>query len=410
MRQGPLPPMVSEDRSGLVNRSKTPLKVCQLCAVDFTLAHFLTALVDGMQTQGWAVTAVCSDGPFVKPLRARGYQIETLTIARGLNPFRHLVSLFKLIALFRRERFDVLHAHTPIAALLGRIAARVAGVPFVVYTAHGFYFHDQMRAAPKALFTWLERLGGGFTDLLFTQSAEDARTAIEKKFAAPAHVLAIGNGVEVSRFDPAQIDTRARIRAELGIPEHAIAIGMIGRLVAEKGYGEFFDAARTVVAQGFPVYFVAVGERLASDHAAGIDAQLAAAVDALGPHLILTGMRSDIPQLLAVFDIFTLPSWREGMPRTIIEAMLMAKPVVATDIRGSREEVVAGKTGLLVPTRDADALAQAFITLIHDAPLRARMGQAGRARALALYDEAQVVALQIATIRAQLPPALRARA
>ena len=410
MRQGPLPPMVSEDRSGLVNRSKTPLKVCQLCAVDFTLAHFLTALVDGMQTQGWAVTAVCSDGPFVKPLRARGYQIETLAIARGLNPFRHLVSLFKLIALFRRERFDVLHAHTPIAALLGRIAARVAGVPFVVYTAHGFYFHDQMRAAPKALFTWLERLGGGFTDLLFTQSAEDARTAIEKKFAAPAHVLAIGNGVEVSRFDPAQIDTRARIRAELGIPEHAIAIGMIGRLVAEKGYGEFFDAARDVVAQGFPVYFIAVGERLESDHAAAIDVPLAEAARALGPQLILTGMRSDIPALLSGFDIFTLPSYREGMPRTIIEAMLMAKPVVATDIRGSREEVVPGETGLLVPARDAAALAQAFTALLNDAPLRARMGQAGRARALALYDEARVVALQITTIRAHLPPALRERA
>ena len=410
MRQGPLPPTVSETRSGLSTPSKTPLKVCQLCAVDFTLAHFLTALVDGMQTQGWAVTAVCSDGPYVKDLRARGYRIETLTIARGLNPLKHLVSLFKLIALLRCERFDVLHAHTPIAALLGRIAARVAGVPFVVYTAHGFYFHDQMRAAPKALFTWLERLGGSLTDLLFTQSTEDARTAIEKKFTAPERVLAIGNGVEAARFDPAQIDARACIRAELGIPEHAIVIGMIGRLVAEKGYGEFFDAARIVVAQGSPAFFVAVGERLKSDHAAGIDAQLAAAASALGPHLILTGMRSDIPALLSIFDIFTLPSYREGMPRTIIEAMLMVKPVVATDIRGSREEVVAGETGLLVPARDAAALAQAFITLINDVPLRARMGQAGRARALALYDEAQVVALQIATIRAHLPPALRERA
>ena len=410
MRQDPLPPTVSETRPSLTHSSKRPLKVCQLCAVDFTLAHFLTALVDGMQAQGWAVTAVCSDGSYIKDLRARGYQIETLPMARGLNPFKHFVSLLKLIALFRRERFDVLHAHTPIAALLGRIAARVAGVPFVIYTAHGFYFHDQMRAVPKALFTWLERFGGRFTDLLFTQSAEDARTAIDQKFTPPERVLAIGNGVDAARFDPAHIEARARIRAELGIPEHAIVIGMIGRLVAEKGYGEFFDAARTVVAQGFPVFFVAVGERLESDHATGVDAQLAAASAALGPHLILTGMRADIAQLLSAFDIFTLPSYREGMPRTIIEAMLMARPVVATGIRGSREEVVAGETGLLVPARNAAALAQAFITLINDAPLRVRMGQAGRARALALYDEAKVVALQMATIRAHLPPALRVRA
>ena len=387
-----------------------PLKVCQLCAVDFTLKHFLTALVDGMRAEGWSVTAVCSDGPFVPALRAAGYAIETLPIARGLNPLRHAVSLWRLVRLFRRERFDVLHAHTPIAALLGRIAARIIGVPMVVYTAHGFYFHDDMGAAPKAIFSWLEWLGGRITDLLFTQSEEDARTAIAKNFLPAARVLAIGNGVDINAFDPARTQTRAAMRAAWGIGQDAVVIGLIGRMVAEKGYGEYLNAAKTVVAQGFPVFFLAVGERLASDHAAGIDAQVDAAKAALGERLILTGLRSDIPELLAAMDVFTLPSYREGMPRTIIEAMLMAKPVVATNIRGSREEVVAGETGLLVPVRDAAALAQAFITLINDAGLRIRLGQSGRARALTRYDEAKVVARQIAAIRAHLPAALSARA
>ena len=387
-----------------------PLKVCQLCAVDFTLKHFLTALVDGMRAEGWSVTAVCSDGPFVPALRAAGYAIETLPIARGLNPLRHAVSLWRLVRLFRRERFDVLHAHTPIAALLGRIAARIIGVPMVVYTAHGFYFHDDMGAAPKAIFSWLEWLGGRITDLLFTQSEEDARTAIAKNFLPAARVLAIGNGVDINAFDPARTQTRAAMRAAWGIGQDAVVIGLIGRMVAEKGYGEYLNAAKTVVAQGFPVFFLAVGERLASDHAAGIDAQVSAAKATLGERLILTGLRSDIPELLAAMDVFTLPSYREGMPRTIIEAMLMAKPVVATNIRGSREEVVAGETGLLVPVRDAAALAQAFIRLINDAGLRTRLGQSGRARALTRYDEAKVVARQIAAIRAHLPAALSARA
>ncbi len=387
-----------------------PLYVCQLCAVDFTLAHFLTALVDGMRAQGWRVQGVCSDGPFVGKLRERGYGIETVSITRGLNPLRHAVSLFKLVALFKRERFDVLHVHTPIAALLGRIAARLAGIPMVVYTAHGFYFHDQMKPLPKAIFILLERIGGFFTDLLFTQSAEDARTASEKCFVPANRIQAIGNGVDIARFDPSKSSARERIRNELGVPADAIAIGIIGRMVAEKGYAEFLDAAKIVVAQGFPAYFIAVGERLESDHATGINEHLADAAHSLGPRLILTGMRSDIPELLSAFDIFTLPSWREGMPRTIIEAMLMSKPVVATDIRGSREEVVPDETGLLVPARDASALANAFIGLIGDAPLRQRMGRAGRARALALYDEAKVVALQIAAIRTHLPAPLRARA
>lgn len=385
------------------------LKVCQLCAVDFTLKHFLTALIDGMRAAGWQVTAVCSDGPFVADLRRTGYAIETLPIARSLNPLRNAVSLLGLIRLFRRERFDVLHAHTPVAALLGRIAARIAGVPMVVYTAHGFYFHDEMRPVPKALFTGLEWLGGRLTDLLFTQSEEDARTAVRKKFLPAGRVIAIGNGVDIGQFNPERIHARDFVRTVLGVPREAVLIGVIGRMVAEKGYPEFFEAAKSVVAQGFPAYFLAVGERLASDHAAGIEVLLSGAKAELRDRLILTGLRSDIPDLLAAMDVFTLPSHREGMPRTIIEAMLMGKPVVATNIRGSREEVVNGETGLLVPVRDANALARAFVDLVGDAAVRARMGQAGRIRALELYDEAVVVARQIAAIRAHLPPALQSR-
>jgi len=387
-----------------------PLSVCQLCAVDFTFKHFLTPVVDGMQRQGWRVTGLCSDGIFVPDLAARGYRIQTLPIARSVNPFKHAASLIRLVQLFRRERFDILHAHTPIAALLGRIAARLAGIPMVVYTAHGFYFHDQMRPLPKAFFVFLERLGGAMTDLLFTQSAEDAATAVDQRFLPADRVVAIGNGVDPDTFMPGDVAVRMRIRTALGIPAQAIAIGMIGRMVSEKGYGEFFAAAARIAGTHRDVYFVAIGDRLPSDHAGSIDAELESAGEALGPRLILTGLRDDIPDLLSALDIFTLPSYREGMPRTIIEAMMMALPVVATDIRGSREEVVDGETGLLVPVRDEVALADALLKLTDDPAARRRMGEAGRARALALFDESKIVARQIAEIRARLPAGLRERA
>jgi glycosyltransferase involved in cell wall biosynthesis len=353
---------------------------------------------------------VCSDGSFVPQLREQGYRMQTLPIARGFNPFKHVVTIARLVRLFRRERFDVLHVHTPIAALLGRIAGRFAGIPLVIYTAHGFYFHDQMRPLPKTLFVLLERLGGAMTDLLFTQSAEDAATAVEERFLAADRVVAIGNGVDPAGFKPGDTEVRVRIRTALGIPADAVVIGMIGRMVSEKGYGEFFGAAALIASTRPDVFFVAIGDRLPSDHAGSIDQALEIARTGLGRRLILTGLRGDIPDLLAALDIFTLPSYREGMPRTIIEAMMMALPVVATNIRGSREEVLDGETGLLVPVRDVNALADALRSLVDDPAARRRMGRAGRERALAHFDESRVVARQIAEIRARLPAGLRERA
>lgn len=375
------------------------LKVCQLCAVDFTLDKFLLPLVDGMQAEGWDVVSVCSNGPAISILRQRGHAILTVGIPRSLNPLRLIAPFWRLFRLFRRERFDLLHAHTPVAALIGRMAARLAGVPMVVYTAHGFYFHDAMPAWKYRLFVEIERLGAWFTDLLFTQSSEDAQTAINEKLLPPERVLAIGNGVDPTRFDPAVRRSCDAVRAELGLPVGAPVIGMVGRLVGEKGVREFLAAAETIAADFPEVHFLLVGERLESDHADPVDEALAHAKSTLGTKLALPGMRKDIPDLMGAMDIFCLPSYREGMPRTIIEAMMSGLPVVATDIRGSREEVVANETGLLVPARDAAALAEAFARLLQ-APAEARaMGEAGRRRALRLYDERKVVALQIDTIR-----------
>jgi glycosyltransferase involved in cell wall biosynthesis len=374
------------------------MKVCQLCAVDFTLRNFLLPLLDGMSKEGWQVKAVCSPGPFVDDLRRRSYVIDTIPIARSMNPLSALRSTIAVARYFRRERFDVLHVHTPVAALIGRIAARIAGIPLVVYTAHGFYFHDQMPGWKRALFVGLERLGGRFTDLLFSQSSEDAEDAVKEGIAPRERVLAIGNGVDIAQFDPARVGADGTARAALGIPSDAFVVGMIGRQVREKGVAEFLAAAADL-AQRFPqVWFLLVGERLASDHAGGVEAEFAAAKKLLGERLVAPGLRADIPQLLAAMDLFCLPSWREGMPRTIIEAMMMGKPVVATDIRGAREEVVPGETGVLVPTRAPDRLAAAIAGFVSDPPRGLRFGQAGRARALMLYDEQKVVALQLERI------------
>lgn len=376
------------------------MKVCQLCAVDFTVKNFLLPLIDGMTKTGWDVRVVCSDGPFVADLRHRGYRIETVPIARSMNPFSVLRAFIGLIRFFRRERFDMLHVHTPVAALIGRFAARLSGLPLIVYTAHGFYFHDGMPLWKRNFFVALERFGGRYTDLLFSQSSEDAEDAIIEGIAPRERILAIGNGVDVMRFDPVRVRCRSVTRAELGIPSSAFVVGMIGRQVREKGVVEFLHAAMLLASRYPEACFLLVGERLSSDHDQGILTELDAARKALKNQLVVLGLREDIPDLLEAMDVFCLPSWREGMPRTIIEAMMMGKPVVATDIRGSREEVVHEQTGLLVPPRDPSRLAKALERCLGDRPWATQLGATGRNRALEHYDERRVVALQLARITA----------
>ena len=167
---------------------------------------------------------------------------------------------------------------------------------------------------------------------------------------------------------------------------------MIARLVREKGVAEFLTAASAIKSQTTQAYFVLVGSRLDSDHNSNVENIITKAKQKLENKLFLTGERGDIPDILNEIDVFCLPSWREGMPRSIIEAMMMAKPVIATNIRGCREEVVNGITGLLIERKDSSALQNAFFYLLRN-PERAReMGRLGRKQALELFEE-NVIAL-----------------
>lgn len=370
------------------------MRICQLCAVDFTLYHFLLPLMRAMAKAGHEVIGACADGPWAEKVREEGFRVEAIAFSRDLNLVNHFRAYRRLVDLFRREHLDLVHVHTPVAALIGRIAARRARVPRVVYTAHGFYFHDRMAWPVRIPLVALEWLAGRYTDVLFTQSAEDAAFARRYRLCRGGVVEAIANGVDPARFAPVEDGgaARAALRRELETPEDATVVVMVGRLVAEKGYLELFEAMRRVKA----VLWVA-GERLLSDRAGRIEAEIEGlrAEPKLSRRIRLLGHRGDMPDLLRAADVFVLPSHREGMPRSIIEAMMAGLPVVATDIRGSREEVVDGETGFLVPVGDSRALSAALDRLLAAPKLRARFGAAGRARALKLYVESKVIARQL---------------
>jgi glycosyltransferase involved in cell wall biosynthesis/ribosomal protein S18 acetylase RimI-like enzyme len=368
----------------------TRVRVAHIASIDLTHRFLLLGQLRRLREEGFEVTAISAPGPWVDDLRSEGIRFLPWRITRAWDPMSDARSLAHLIRMLRRERFHVVHTHTPKAGVLGRVAARLSGVPCIVNTVHGFYATPEDPVAKRLPVLGLEWFAARFGDLELFQSEEDLRWARGIRLVGPSRSVLLGNGIDLGSFDPAAADPEAvtRLRREFGLEDDALVVGAVGRLVAEKGYRELFTAAHSVRRDLPSARFVVVGERdrAKSDAITEEEQEHATVTD----RIVFTGWRSDIRTLLAMFDVFVLPSWREGVPRSAIEAAAMGKPLVLTDIRGCREVARDGVEGILVPPRQPVPLARAIVSLLRNEELRVRLGAAARARALARFDEARV--------------------
>ena len=354
------------------------MKVMEVTNVDFSLAHFLVPLMLAIQAEGHEVVGVCADGPLLAGVRAQGLRVVPVPMARSLSPLAQWRAFRALLALMRAEKPDLVHAHMPISGFLARLAARCAGVPRVAYTCHGFLFNQPGPWWRRTLALVMEWLGGRMTDVLLTVSEDEAADA---RRLGIGRAVAVRNGRDGSRYRPNPA-ARAHVRAGLGVDNARCVVVIVSRLVRHKGHPELVAA----MAQLPDAELWVVGERLPSDHGADIGPLLDQ------PRVRRLGYRTDVADVLAAADIFALPSHFEGLPMSVIEAMLTGLPVVATNIRGPREQVLDGETGLLVPPFQVQPLADALTLLAGSAALRLQYGRAGRIRALALYNEPAVLA------------------
>ena len=357
------------------------MKIIEIANTDFALRHFVLPLMRGLRARGHEVIGASADGAMLDIIRAEGFRVEVLPLQRKLSLRAHWHAFWAIVRFLRAEKPDLVHGHMPISGFLARVAARAAGVKRVAYTCHGYHFNKPGKWWIRAISLTMELAAGQLTDVHMTVSQEEA--ADTRRYGINRRSTAIGNGRDPARFKPDAL-ARQQIRAELGVAPDAVVVTMMARLVRHKGLPELLAAMR-----GVPAELWVVGERLASDHGEDLEPYLINAN--LGPRLRRLGSREDVPAILAASDIFALPSHFEGLPMSIIEAMLVGLPVVSTDIRGPREQVVDGETGFLVPPFTIRPLAVALRRLAENAELRAQMGAAGRARALAEFDEAVVL-------------------
>ncbi|REK15815.1 MAG: glycosyltransferase family 1 protein [Planctomycetota bacterium] len=297
-------------------------------------------------------------------------------LRREIHPLRDTQSYRAIKRALARYRPEVVHTHSGKAGLLGRTAAHALGVPAIVHTVHGAPFHPYQSRGAHALFRACERFAARRCDALV--SVADAMTdqLVAAGVAPREKFTTVYSGMEVEPFLAAD-EHRAGTRARLGYADEHVVVGKIARLFHLKGHEYVIRAAQQAVGRCPHVRFLFVGDGIL---AATLREQVRAA--GLDDYFQWTGLVSpeEIPALIGAMDVVVHASLREGLARVLPQALIAGKPVVSYDVDGAREVVLPGETGMLLPPQSVDELAAAILSLTEDAPLRQRLGAAGRER------------------------------
>lgn len=382
-----------------------PMKVMFFANTEWYLFNFRLALAKHLRERGAEVIMISPPGPYGKKLEAEGFRWIPVPMARrSLNPLREAWLLWKLIRIYQTENPDIVHHFTIKCVVYGGLAARLVGINGIVGAVAGMGFVFASSSALAVMLRPMVRLLlqaalGGKKCRLILQNPDDLNAFVSASIADPAHVRLIpGSGVNTNRFSPT-----SRPMSSTGTKKVLLA----ARLLWEKGIAEYIEAAQQLKSLGYSVDFLLAGEPDMGNPNSVQQEQVEAwqQTGVIKP----VGHVENMEELLnSIVDIMVLPSfYREGVPRSLIEAAAAGLPIVTTDAPGCRDIVENGVNGILVPVRDSHALAEAIRKLLDDPLLAKRMGEAGRAKALAEFDERLVFERTVEVYRELTPKNLQ---
>jgi len=364
------------------------MKVGFLSHLDMNLYLFRLPWMKKLREMGFKVSALVPEGKYADRLREEGFEVINYRIdRRSLNPLKELRTIVELYRIFTQQNFDILHTFTYKPNLYGTLAGRRAGIPIIINTITGLghVFTTCGTSDKKKLKKWIYiafyRYSLNMADYIIFQNVDDLKL-LSKYISNKVKLRLIkGSGVDTVYFSSssADIEKVAKLRQELGLTGKEKVVTMIARMYWGKGIKEYVEAADKILRERDDVYFLVVGWRdegnpdtIPEDFKRKYSTK----------KLRFLGKREEIREILYLTDVYVLPSYREGLSRTILEAMSMQKPVVTTDAPGCKDVVKDGVNGFLVPVGDSRALKKAISNLIDDADLRRKMGEAGRKRAV----------------------------
>lgn len=333
------------------------------------VATHVIDLATGLESRGWDVIAACADRDWLAARLPESIDVVEIAMVREIHPSTDAMSFIRLARLCREVRPTVLHLHSSKAGFLGRIAGRMTRVPVVVFTPHCWSFQSA-EGRRRRFYVGLEKLASRFCDMTVAVSQHESDEAISLGVVDPGHVVVIRNGVPSPKNG--------------ALPEHVEAllarggrfVVSAGRLAEQKGYSHLIKAMELVKREQPLAKLLIAGD-------GGLSDELRAESRALGldEAVYFVGELDDVGPLLERADVFVLSSLWEGLPYVILEAMSAGLPVVTTSVGGCPELVENNVSGLVVPPRQPEALAESILSLLGDEALRAKLGLAGRARA-----------------------------
>jgi glycosyltransferase involved in cell wall biosynthesis len=368
------------------------VKIILFANTDWYLFNFRLSLAKALQAQGHEVLLISPPGDYGARLQALGFRWETVPMDRkSLNPLQELRLIAYLWRVYRREQPALVHHFTIKCVLYGSIAAMLARLPVRVnaVVGLGYVFTNQAlkaRLLRPGVLRLMRLVLNGARARLILQNSDDMAAFATARLARPELTrLVMGSGVDLARFVPRE--PRAEPAQEEQASHHGLPTRVVlaARLLWDKGIAEYVEAARQLKAKGLPIHFLLAGAPDPGNPAAIPQATLNGwQSEGL---IELLGQVGDMAALFASADMVVLPSYREGLPKSLIEAAACALPLVTTDAPGCREVVTHEVDGLLVPMKDAIALARAIERLHQDPALARQLGLAARARALREFDE-----------------------
>lgn len=366
-------------------------KIFLVCTSPDSVRAILHPKIVGLSKNHFSVTVISAPDAEAEVLVPEGVKFIPVNIPRSVSPFLDLAALFKLWRIFLKNKPHIVHTRTAKAGFLGRLAAFLAGVPIIIHTTHGLPFYPGQNIVKYNFYKSLEKFSAKISDIVFSQNKEDLQRLVEEKITENIKTAYEGNGVDIKMIrEYITEEKKQKIRKEFNLEDKELMVVSVSRLEPVKRLDKLLEVM-SKIKTNIKWKCLIVGRGPLLEEIKKLSHKFK-----LENKVYFTGWRDDTWDIINAADIVVLTSDKEGIPRSIMEAMALGKPVVATNVLGTRELVRDGQTGILKDVNDIEGLARSVEQLLNDNFLRSKFGEAGAKVIENEFEESQVLERLIA--------------